>query len=290
MSIPLLPGLGILADRYDGFILDLWGVVHDGVAPFPGVIDALERLMAGSKRVVFLSNAPRRALQVEKRLAEIGVPRSLYHHLMSSGEEAWQHLARRDDPFYADLGRRCFHIGPERDHEMLDGLDLVKVPSPSEASFILNTGPWGWDETVASYEDRLRTGAEAGLPMVCANPDLVVMHGGRSVICAGSLAQRYEALGGIVRWHGKPHPSVYETCFGLLGIADRRRLLAVGDSLRTDIAGANGMGLDSVLIAGGIHGEEFGVSEHEIPDRTALDRAIATSGKVPTAVMTGLRW
>jgi ribonucleotide monophosphatase NagD (HAD superfamily) len=126
--------------------------------------------------------------------------------------------------------------------------------------------------------------------MICANPDLVVRLGDQNVICAGALAQRYEALGGRVRWHGKPYPSVYETCFELLGIANRGRILAVGDSLRTDIAGANRAGIDSLLIAGGIHAEEFGLAEGEIPDPARLQATIARSTARPTAAAARFVW
>jgi ribonucleotide monophosphatase NagD (HAD superfamily) len=126
--------------------------------------------------------------------------------------------------------------------------------------------------------------------MVCANPDLVVVFGGRRIICAGALAQRYETLGGRVRWHGKPFPSVYETCFAQLGVADRRRILAVGDSLRTDIAGANAAGIDSLLVAGGIHSEEFGLGPGDTPDPARIAAAVAASGHAPTAVVARFRW
>src|SRR5579862_3757026 len=242
MTIRLIDGMRELAPRYDGFILDLWGVVHDGVVPYPGVIDCMSRLIDGGKRIVLLSNAPRRADDVMRRIEKIGVPRELYHAVMSSGEEAWQCLARRDDPFYRALGRHCLHIGSERDLEIRDGLDLVFVETPAEADFILNTGPAEWDATAADYADLLETAQAQGLPMVCANPDLVVMHGGEMALCAGALAEQYEALGGVVRWHGKPFPSVYDSSLELLGIADRRRILAIGDSLRTDIAGAGRAG------------------------------------------------
>jgi HAD superfamily hydrolase (TIGR01459 family) len=261
-----------LADCYDGFILDLWGVIHDGVAPMPGAIECLQALMRASKRIVLLSNAPRRADDVVRRIARIGVPARLYHHVMSSGEEAWQHLERRDDPFYAALGRRCLHIGSDRDMEIREGLGLEFVESSGEAQFILNTGPAGWDDRIEDYQPLLRDALDRDLPMVCANPDLVVMHGSRLALCAGALARWYEDAGGRVRWHGKPFPSVYDTCFSLLGIKDRSRILAVGDSLRTDIAGAAGAGLDNVLIAGGIHAEEFGITGNEVPN---LDRVAA---------------
>ncbi len=283
-------GMRELAAQYDGFILDLWGVLHDGFTPFPGVLDCLERLIAEGKRIVILSNAPRRAADVIARMTEIGIRPGLYHHVMSSGEETWQHLSRRDDPFYAALGRAVLHIGPRRDDGMLEALGLERVSEIAAADFILNTGPWGWEENAALYEAVMQGGSKRGVPMVCANPDLVVRHGGRLAICAGTLAQRYEALGGTVRWHGKPFASVYHTCFELLGIADRKRIVAVGDSLRTDIGGANGVGIDSVLVAGGIHAEEFGLSAGTVPDAVRLAEAVAASGNTPDFVMLRFTW
>jgi HAD superfamily hydrolase (TIGR01459 family) len=290
MTLPLLSGLGELAARYDGFVLDLWGVLHDGTRPFPGVVETLDELKRRGKRLAVLSNAPRRAALVERRMNEIGIPPGLYDHVHSSGEETWRHLKRRDEPFYAALGRRLYMIGPARDDNMVAGLEVERVAEVDGAEFILNTGPWGWDETIAGYERVLEAGARLELPMVCANPDLVVVFGGRRIICAGALAQRYEALGGRVRWHGKPFPSVYETCFAQLDIADRRRILAVGDSLRTDIAGANAAGIDSLLVAGGIHGEEFGLGPGDEPDPARIAAAVAASGHSPTAVIARFRW
>ena len=286
----LLAGIGEIAERYDGYILDLWGVLHDGSAPFPGVLDCLTRLKRAGKRLVILSNAPRRVQLVEQRVAEIGIPRALYDHLMCSGEETWQHLKRRDDPFYAALGRVCYHIGPPRDDNMMADLGLRRVEDVAEADFILNTGPWGWDQTAEKYESILQDGRARDLPMVCANPDLVVMMSGRRAICAGALAQRYEALGGRVRWHGKPFPSIYATCFGLMDIADKSRILAVGDSLRTDIAGAAAAGIASVLIIGGIHGEELGATPGQLPDPARLEEALIASGQRPTYAMAHLTW
>jgi HAD superfamily hydrolase (TIGR01459 family) len=292
MTIRLLGGLHEIARDYGGFILDLWGVLHDGSAPLPGVLDALSHLKRLGKRIVVLSNAPRRAALVEARMNEIGIPASLYDRVHSSGEETWQHLAAHDDSFYAALGRRCYHIGPSRDDNMLAGTDLERVPTIDRADFILNTGPSEWNETVAQYEPLLAAARARELPMICANPDLVVIHQGHRAICAGAVAERYEMMGGHVRWHGKPFPSVYVTCFDLLGIAEKARILAIGDSLRTDIAGANRVGIDSVFVTSGIHAEELGlgVGVGEEPEMTGLAAAIAASGHRPTAVIAEFRW
>jgi HAD superfamily hydrolase (TIGR01459 family) len=288
MPLRLIDGMRELALDYDGFLLDLWGVVHDGVAPFPGVLDCMGRLIEAGKRVVLLSNAPRRSDDVMRRIAAIGVPRGLYHGVMSSGEEAWQYLHDRTDPFHAALGRRCLHIGSERDLEIREGLDLDIVETPDAADFILNTGPAEWDDTIADYAPMLDAARDRGLPMVCANPDLVVIHGGKPALCAGALAEHYEEIGGRVRWHGKPHPSVYESCLPLLGIADRRRLLVIGDSLRTDIAGAAAAGIDSLFIAGGVHAGEF--TTDGVLDRERIAAALAERDVSPIAAAARFTW
>jgi HAD superfamily hydrolase (TIGR01459 family) len=288
VTLRLIDGMRALAPEYDGFILDLWGVVHDGTVPFPGVLDCMERLIGAGKRLVLMSNAPRRSDDVVRRIARIGVPGRLYHGVMSSGEEAWQHLKHRDEPFYAALGRRCLHIGSERDLEMREGLDLAFVMTPAGADFLLNTGPAEWDDTIEGYAPVLNAARAGGLPMVCANPDLVVIHGGKPALCAGALAEEYERLGGQVRWHGKPYPSVYDSCLVLLGISDRRRILAIGDSLRTDIAGAAGAGIDSLLIAGGVHAAEF-CADGGL-DLERINAAIENSGTRPVGVAARFVW
>ena len=290
MSVPLISGLRELAPRYDGFILDLWGVIHDGLAPLPGAIDCLQSLIDAGRRIVLLSNAPRRADDVVRRITAVGVPVGLYHDVMSSGEEAWQHLKRREDPFYAALGRRCLHIGSERDLEIREGLGLDYVDAPADAQFVLNTGPAGWDDRIEDYEPILREALARGLPMVCANPDLVVQRGSTLHLCAGALAKWYEEAGGRVRWHGKPFRLVYDSCLVLLGIGERSRILAIGDSLRTDIAGAAGAGIDSLLIAGGIHADEFGLRGEQTPDLRRVEAALREGGYEPVGVAWRLCW
>ena len=289
MTLREVHGIGEIAGEYDGFILDLWGVIHDGVEPYPGVLDCLAAMMAAGKRIVLLSNAPRRADDVGRRIKAIGVPEALYHAVMSSGEEAWRHLRLRDDPFYAGLGQNCLHICSDRDLEIREGLDLTYVESAEAADFILNTGPAGWDDTIEDYAPLLAAARERGLKMVCANPDLMVNHGAKLALCAGALAVHYEGIGGTVRWHGKPYRSVYDSSMALLGIADCSRVLAVGDSLRTDIAGANGAGIDSLLIAGaGIHAAEFAPDGRL--DRARIAAAAATYGVAPSAVAARFNW
>jgi HAD superfamily hydrolase (TIGR01459 family) len=277
VSIPLLSGIAPIAGRYDGFILDLWGVLHDGAHPMPGAVEALHRLREAGKRIVILSNAPRRSASVIERIAEIGIARTLYDELLSSGEATWRWL-KQGGP----SGRRLFPIMAARDGSMLDGLDFGIARKIEAADFILNTGVESANDKVEDFENILRAGAARGLPMVCANPDLVVIHRGKAEICAGAIALRYEQLGGPVQYFGKPHPPIYRDCFALLGVSDRRRILAVGDSLRTDIAGANAADIDGLLVLGGIHQEELTEGD--------LESVIERQGVIPTAAVPVFRW
>jgi HAD superfamily hydrolase (TIGR01459 family) len=288
--IPVIERLSAIADRYDAFILDLWGVLHDGVRPYPGVVDALHQLKRSDKRLVVLSNAPRRAAPVGHRMQEIGIAADLYDVLHSSGEETWRLLKERTDPIFARLGRRFLPLMPERDRGLIDGLDLDMVETAVAAEFVLVTGLNDAGETVADYEGPLSATARLGRPMVCANPDLEVIRDGIRELCAGALALRYEALGGAVHYVGKPQPAVYRRCFGYLAGTERARILAVGDSLRTDVAGAEGVGIDSLLVTGGIHAAELGSAGGLHPDPAKLAAACADAGHRPTYAISGFTW
>ena len=281
----ILDGFAAVASRYDGFILDLWGVIHDGVAPYPGAIDMLRRLAVAGKPAVLLSNAPRRAQVAQAGMRRMGIADSLYTGILTSGEVTYRMLRDRTDPFFATLGRRVYHLGPERDRNVIEGLDLEPVARPEDAGFVLNTGPDDERSPTdpAAFDDVLRACFAAGLPMLCANPDLVVIRSGERVICAGLLTQRYEALGGIARWVGKPDPAVYGPVLDMLGVAPSR-VLAVGDSLRTDIAGAAGVGIDACWVLGGIHAAELG------GDTAAAERAARLAGLAPVAAMPAFVW
>ncbi len=287
--IPQPAGLAALADRYDGFIVDLWGVLHDGVTAYPGAAECLWRLTRAGKRVMLLSNAPRPARWAALRLAELGFPPDSYLGVMTSGEEAWQSLVGRADPWYRALGRRCYFLGTNRDGGMLDGIDAEVVEAIGDADFVLAAGtPPG--AVLAAYEPLLQAAAQRRLPLICANPDLVVITGGRTEICAGTLAARYEALGGPVRYHGKPHASVYRACFARLAPVPPARILAVGDSLRTDVAGAAAVGIDAALVTGGVHAEELGIRWGETADPARLATLCASAPQRPIAALPAFVW
>ena len=280
-----LAGFETLARRYDGFILDLWGVIHDGLQPYPGAADCLARIRDLGKPAVLLSNAPRRAHAAQAAMRAMGISDDLYSGILTSGEAAHMALRDRDDPWFAALGRRMYHLGPERDRNVFDTLDLERVERPEDADFVLNTGPddLGGATEVGDWEALLQAFRRAGLPMVCANPDLEVIRGGTRLICAGALTERYEAIGGEARWLGKPDPAIYSPVLAMLGTAPGATL-AVGDALRTDIAGAKGRDIPSCWVLGGIHEAELG------GDPARIEAAAAAVGLRPVAVLPRFAW
>lgn len=280
-----LSGFSALVDNYDGFILDLWGVIHDGVRPYPGAIDCLRRLREASKPAVLLSNAPRRVHIAQHSMRNMGIADDLYTGCLTSGEATHVMLRDRTDPWFARLGDRVYHLGPERDRNVMEGLPLTRAGNPADADFVLNTGADA-DRSlteVAAYEDILQACRAASLPMICANPDLVVIRGGIPELCAGALAQRYEELGGIARWIGKPDPTIYAPVLEMLD-TPKPRVLAVGDALRTDIAGAAAVGIDACWVLGGIHAAELG------HNTARIEAAAAAADLHPVATLPAFTW
>ncbi len=280
-----LTGFAPLAERYDGFIIDLWGVIHDGVTPYAGAVECLTALRDAGKPAVLLSNAPRRAHVAQQAMRGMGIPDTLYTGILTSGEVSHRLLRDRTDPWFAALGRRIFHLGQARDLNVIETLPYELVGSPAEADFVLNTGPHeGLSLTeLAPYETLLQACRAADLPMLCANPDLEVIREGVRWICAGAMTKRYEAMGGRARWIGKPDPAVYAPVLEML---DRptSRILAVGDALRTDMAGAAAVGVDGCWVLGGIHAEELGTNPK------LVERAAAAAHLAPVAAIPAFVW
>lgn len=271
-----LDGIATLAPEYDGFIVDLWGVMHDGTTLYDGALDALTRLRQTGKPIVLLSNAPRRAAAAQLGLRALGIEDELYTAVMTSGEAAWEALAHH-------AGARVYHLGPERDRNVLAGRDITTVERPQDATLLLNTGPDDrHDPTgIEPYLPEVAGCLAAGLPMICANPDLeVISAGGVRVVCAGALALWYEERGGKVRWIGKPYPEIYATTLDLLKVP-AGRTLAVGDALRTDIAGAQAAQIDSCWVLGGIHALDT-------PERAEAEAEAV--GLRPIATVPSFRW
>jgi len=279
---PLISHLAPLAGRYEALLCDAWGVIHDGVRVFDGAAHALGRFRSARGPVVVLTNAPRPSSIIPLQLDRLGLPRGAYDAVVTSGDAARAEIARR-------LPAPAYRLGPEKDALLYEGIDpdFVRL---EEAAFIVCTG-LGDDqrETPEDYRSLLEKAARRRLPMICANPDIVVRWGGRLVWCAGALAQIYEELGGEVIYGGKPHPPIYDLALAkieaILGApVERSKILCVGDGLRTDIAGANAQGIDAVFVtgAGGVHGGAGSLRE--------THKALADSQARAIAVMESLKW
>jgi HAD superfamily hydrolase (TIGR01459 family) len=292
VTIPILDGVRDIADRYDAYIVDVWGVLYDGgESSFPGVVECLTKLRQRGTKIVVLSNSPRRASIVQARLDSIGVDRPLYDHLVTSGEETHRHLKTRPDPWYRKLGTRAIDTGPARFSGLVEETEFTVITDVATADLVLNTGPNGLDDKIADYEDLMQVASRRGLPMICANPDLEVVMDGRLTVCAGGLAKRYAELGGDIRYHGKPHAEIYERCFELLGPGiDRRRIAMLGDGLLTDDPGARQAGIDAILVCAGLPSGEMGIPSGARPEPEALNRLCSHYREQPAAAVATLAW
>ena len=279
-----------LAPRYDGYIIDQWGVLHDGTRPYPGAGECLQRLRDLGKRIVILSNSGRRENDNVELMTRIGFERSLYDRLISAGEDAREAIEARIEPFHSRLGRRCYAFTQDGDTGVLDGLPIELVPSIADADFLIVLRMDATRRSLAAHEDDLRAGIARKLPMICANPDLSRVSPQGIIDAAGVLARRYGELGGPVFYHGKPHPAIYGSCLRTLGIDDPRRVLAVGDSIEHDILGASRVNMDSAFIAGGIHCPELCETWGIAPSMEAWQRFAAGAIAQPDYLLPAFAW
>jgi HAD superfamily hydrolase (TIGR01459 family) len=276
-----------LARDYDVLLCDVWGVVHNGVAAFPAAADALMRFRAAGGTAILITNAPRAGDAVARILDRLGVPRQAYDAITSSGDVTRGVVASR-------RGETLFHLGPQRDLSIFTGLDVTFTALES-ADYVVCSGLFDdTTETPESYRDMLAAMRARSLFMVCANPDIVVERGDTLVYCAGALADAYAGLGGEVLYCGKPYAPIYDTALATAAALrggkppDRKRVLAIGDSVRTDLRGAQAFGIDYMFVTSGIHAEQYG--SRETPDLTALNAAFDAAGVTPKAVMRELVW
>ena len=287
-TIPLISGLADIADKYDALLCDVWGVLHNGKEAYAGVADALAKFRAKGGTVLLLSNAPRPSTQLPAMLGNMGITDAAYNGILTSGDATKTFISKHA------LGTRCFAIGPGRDNNLFDNTGVAQV-SAEDAEFITVTGPFNDDEEGPEhYRESFVSYAARDLPMVCANPDIVVERGPRHIYCAGALARLYEELGGKVVYFGKPHGPIYDVARAQLAklagqtIADRR-ILAIGDGIATDIKGAVGAGIDALFITGGIAAAECG-PDAETPDADLVTQFCRKAGLAPVAATPRLVW
>ncbi len=282
-----IDGIGKLADMYDAFVFDMWGCLHDGIRAFPGVADMLERLGQRGKRRIILSNAPRLVGPLRTQMPSFGLDPDAFEGIVTSGEDAWQALAADDHK----LGRRFLHIGSPLNIGDPTAIGFAQVDELADADFILATGPAG-DGTIdmTAFGPMLAAARKREMALICANPDLEVMRGNKRYLCAGTLARSYEELGGRTIYHGKPHAGVYRRALAIAGHVPKSRVLALGDAMRTDIAGARQAGIDSVFIPGGIHAEHLLPVGGILPSADDMNALAQAHGFAPTYLLDELRW
>ncbi|MGK2921457.1 MAG: TIGR01459 family HAD-type hydrolase [Methyloceanibacter sp.] len=284
-AVPIVDSVQDIGKGYRAWFVDIWGVMHNGRTAFPEAAAATRAFRQAGGIVVLLSNSPRPSPAVQEQLREFGVPDGAYDATVTSGDLTRYELGKH-------AGARVFHLGPERDGAIFDGLDIT-LTGPEEAELIVCSGPFNDDvETPDDYTGLLGALAARGLLMICANPDHMVERGHRLVYCAGALAAVYETLGGKVIYAGKPHVPVYELALETAGrlageTLDRDRVLAIGDGLKTDIAGAGSFGIDAVFVASGLHAPGEG---GEALDAAHLAELFGQEGRRPIAATRGLQW
>jgi HAD superfamily hydrolase (TIGR01459 family) len=284
--LALIDHFAPLAPGYDVVLSDVWGVVHNGVAAYPEAGDALTRFRAGGGTVVLISNSPRPGEPIKRQLDQFGVVRSAYDAVVTSGDVTRAELTQRP-------GARVFHIGPERDLPIFTGLDIRFTPL-EQADLVVCSGLFDdATETPEDYRETLARLRARDLMMICGNPDLVVERGHELLYCAGAIADLYGEMGGAVIYAGKPHRPIYDLALaqaaaGRGAAADLKRVLAIGDSVRTDFAGSLALGIDCLFVTAGIHAGELG--QRDAPDMAALAAMFAATGELPRAVTRRLTW
>ncbi len=236
--------LSEIYNSYETFVIDLWGVMHNGIKLNDRAVEVIENLQKNKKKIVFLSNAPRPSSEVKTFLKSLKLEDKYLENVITSGEAAM--LALKEKRF----GNFFFHIGPDRDAKIY--FDIKKNKTSLEKSdFILCTGLYDTHDNDLNYYKNLLK-EDISKILICTNPDLIVHRGKKEELCAGSVAKLYEEIGGKVIYFGKPYKEVYKMCF-----KDNEKVIAIGDNLRTDIKGANNMKIDNVFILNGVHRSEF---------------------------------
>ena len=286
MTVPLIEQFGPLARDYDVLLCDVWGVVHNGIAAFPDACDALARFRKKRGAVILITNAPRAGANVQRILDRFAVPHDAYDAIMSSGDVTHGIVETR-------LNQRVFHLGPERDLSIFAGLDVTFAPAET-ADYVVCSGLFDdTRETPEDYRELLTAMRARSLFMVCANPDIVVERGDELVYCAGAIADDYAEIGGEVLYCGKPYAPIYEAALGKAaalrgGPSPLARVLAIGDSVRTDLKGAALFGLDCLFVVSGLHADEAG--GRGAPDLSGLNATFAAAGVAPKAITRRLVW
>ncbi|WAX98403.1 TIGR01459 family HAD-type hydrolase (plasmid) [Aminobacter sp. NyZ550] len=278
MSALQLAGIRDLAERFDVFILDQFGVLHDGVAPYSGAVETLVRLQELGKRTLLLSNSGKRSAPNEARLARLGFVPGSWDHFLSSGEVAWQSLRKQ---LGSEAGLRCLLIARDGDRSAVENLPLTLVEPGEEADIVLLSASEGDRFDLDHYRRLLQPAAARGARCLCTNPDKIMLTSVGPRFGAGRIAELYAELGGAVTWIGKPFPEIYAAALDMLGNPDPVRVVCVGDSIEHDISGGQGAGLRTALVMTGVL---------ETSSQTEREKLFAEHGAIPNFLVRTFAW
>jgi len=288
-------GISDISDSYSAFIIDQWGVIHNGEKLYEGVLDCLEQLKSRNKHVIILSNSGKRAEENTERMRKLGVGPDLYNEIVTSGELTWKGLETQSDGFFQNIGEKCFLMSREGDTSIIDGLDHIEVVDDiTEADFLLISGSDAPHKTMVDhYEPLLKKGIRKRLKAICANPDSRILFGNNSTFGPGMIARRYEDFGGVVQYIGKPHKPIFQYCIRQLqeNSIYPGQTVMIGDTMAHDILGASAMNIDTCLVKNGLHFGSFRDCQSAYDVDKALNTLILQYHNArPTYLVDKLKW
>ena len=286
-NVPFYDDLNFMINDSEGLILDIWGVLWDGINVYPEALKTLEKLRKLNIPIILLSNAPRKSEIISKKLSKIGIGVDLYDKIISSGDVCRSELIRNTNLV---SGLKYYFIGLKEDNDLLNNTKFQESHSPKDSDFVLITGPRDFDHILKDYTEELKECLKNKLPMICANPDkIVVRQSGKKIFCAGAIAEDYKKLGGTVKQFGKPHKSVFLEALKFLKMFSPKinfnNVSIIGDGLDTDILGGNSVQINTVLITSGILSHTLNIQYGQRPDLKKLNKIISSSGHFPNAAV-----
>lgn len=287
-------GISDISDSYNAFLIDQWGVLHNGERPYEGVVDCLRELKARKKEIIILSNSGKRADANRDMLAKLGIAPNLYDHIVTSGEICWEGIKNRSEGFFTGLGDTCFLMSRGGDRSIIENSGVRVVDNIEDASFLLISGTEMPERTMVDYyEPILKKAIRLRLKAICANPDSRALIGNSYIHGPGLIARRYEDFGGVVHYIGKPHQPIYRYCIKML--QDKEiypgQTVMVGDTMAHDILGAASMNMDTCLVRSGIHYGSFRTCKTPADVDRALNILILQYNNVrPTYLVDKLKW
>lgn len=281
-------GLNEIFNNYDAFIIDMWGVVFDGFSPYPGAVDCLNHMIKSGRAIIFMSNAPRPAQLTVEKLLSFNI-QATPEMMLTSGDVVRKHLQETNNTNTIHR-EKYYHLGAHRNQDILSEITIDLVNDIKEADKILLTAYVDEDEDLNQYDNLLQEAAMNNLTAICANPDKIVINGNKNRYCAGTFAEKYEKMGGKVHYYGKPYSEIYKIAFQklqALGIHNKNRILMIGDTLETDIAGAKMAGIESALV---LSGNTSILLQGNTSNLALIENLVEKHDIHPTWILEGLKW